>query len=337
MTVLVGDVGATKTQIAIAEGDGQKWLLRNQRRYASREYQGLGEILTQYLASLEQPPKAAALAIAGPVANDRCEATNMPWHLDARALEAATGIARVRLLNDLEAIAWGIPGLDDDQRLTLQAGDLDARGNIAVVAPGTGLGQAGLFWDGKRHRPFATEGGHTDFAPTDAREFALLESLQARFGRVSWERVASGMGIENLYGFLLQYRGAAHHPQMAEVLAQQDKPQGEQTGDVAATVAALAATGDCDICQETMAWFMPLLGREVGNSALKLMARGGVYLAGGILPKNVDLLRSGGFLQGFVDKGRMRGLLEAMPVHLVLEEGCALIGAARFLSDPDIC
>ncbi|WPL15525.1 Glucokinase [Thiorhodovibrio winogradskyi] len=342
MTLLVGDVGGTKTQIAIAEKDGQDWRLRDIHRYVSQDYSGLDKILTHYLAQhlaqdparLEQPPVAAALAIAGPVADDRSETTNLPWQLDARALEEATGLARVRLLNDLEAIAWGIAGLNNDQLLTLQVGEPGARGNIAVVAPGTGLGQAGLFWDGQRHRPFATEGGHTDFAPTDAREFALLEHLQARFGRVSWERVASGMGIGNLYDFLHLYRNAAHHPRMAEVLARQDNPQGGQTGDLAARVAALAAAGDCDICQETMAWFMLLLGREAGNSALKLMARGGVYLAGGILPKNLDLLKRGGFIQAFLDKGRMRGLLEAMPVHLVLEEYCGLIGAARFLSEP---
>lgn len=331
MSVLVGDVGGTKTQIAVAWEDGSQWRLRHPRRYPSREYAGLDEILSHYLAGLARTPKAAALAIAGPVADDCSEATNLPWHLDARALESATGIARVRLLNDLEAIAWGIAGLTEKQFLTLQAGAAEACGNLAVIAPGTGLGQAGVFWDGQCHRPFATEGGHTDFAATDAREFALVEYLRGRYGRVSWERVVSGMGIGNLYQFLHQYRGVDHHPRMTAVLAQQERPRGEPAGDLAATVAALAATGDCGVCRETMDWFFVLLGREAGNCALKLMARGGVYLAGGILPKNLDLLRNGGFLQAFLDKGRMRGLLESMPVSLVLEEHGALIGAARFL------
>lgn len=324
MAVLVGDVGGTKTQVAIAQDHKTQWQLSNPRRYASQDYPGLGEILTDYLAGLEQRPTAAALAIAGPVADDRSAATNLPWRLDARRLETATGIARVRLLNDLEATAWGILGLGEDQCLRLQAGDATARGNVAVVAPGTGLGQAGLFWDGQRHHPFATEGGHTDFAPRDAREFALLEYLKTRFGRVSWERVVSGMGIANLYGFLHQESGARHHPRMQQTLAHQ--------GDIAAMVAELAAAGDCAICRQTMDWFALLLGREAGNTALKLMARGGVYLAGGILPKNLALIRSDGFLQGFLDKGRMRGLLAAMPVHLVIEDRVALIGAARFLS-----
>ncbi|MBK1649101.1 glucokinase [Rhabdochromatium marinum] len=325
MSVLVGDIGGTKTQVAIAQTTDGSVQLHHERRYASRDYAGLAAIVTDYLDGLASQgqvrPTAAALAIAGPVVADRCEATNLPWQLDARALESATGLDWVRLLNDLEAVAWGIPGLRPEQCLSLQAGQPDSQGHIAVVAPGTGLGQAGLFWDGQRHHPFATEGGHTDFAPTDAREFALLEFLQERFGRVSWERVVSGMGIETLYEFVLAYNEGTHHPRMEQTAG----------GDVAATVSALAAAGECGICQATMELFMRLLGREAGNTALKLMARGGLYLAGGILPKNLAVLQEGGFLQGFLDKGRMRGLLEAIPVQLVLEERIALIGAARAL------
>lgn len=329
MVVLVGDIGGTKTDIATAEVVNARVHLDQVRRHASRDYEGLAELLSDYLDEhprvAEQRPSVAAFAIAGPVADDRCDATNLPWRLDARALESATGLSRVRLLNDLEAIAWSIGALDDDQLVTLQPGNAGSVGNIAVVAPGTGLGQAGLHWDGDRHRPFATEGGHCDFAPTDARELALLEHLQAQFGHVSWERVVSGMGIPILYDFLLRYRGASQDPRIREVLARE--------GDLAAAVARLAEAGQCPVCEEVMEWFALLLGREVGNVALKLMARGGVYLAGGIPPKNQALLARGGFLQGFLDKGRMRGLLEAMPVRLVLEERCALIGAARFLDD----
>ncbi|MBK5968592.1 MULTISPECIES: glucokinase [Thiorhodovibrio] len=332
MVVLVGDIGGTKTHLATADMVSGQVRLARECRYVSRDYPGLEDILrlylSEHLSDLAQRPAGAAFAIAGPVADDRSDATNLPWHLDARALEAATGIAQVGLLNDLEAIAWSIAGLDETQRLAIQSGDSAARGNIAVVAPGTGLGQAGLFWDGQSHRPFATEGGHTDFAPTNALEFALLEHLQRRYGHVSWERIASGMGIENLYEFLHQHRGATHHPRMQETLVQQ--------GDVAAAVSMLAAGGECAICQEVMDWFAQLLGRETGNVALKLMARGGVYLAGGILPKNLDLIRGSGFLQGFVDKGRMSGLLKAMPVHLIVEERSALIGAAHYLNEQRI-
>lgn len=323
MQRLVGDIGGTKTHLALAAWQGGRWTLTAERRYPSRDYPGLGEMLTDYLAPLDVRPDSGAFAIAGPVLADRCTATNLPWQIDARALEAATGLAQVRLLNDLEAIAWGIAELEAEQWLTLQSGDSSACGNAAVVAPGTGLGQAGLFWDGTRHHPFATEGGHSDFAPRDAREFALLQHLSARFGRVSWERVVSGMGIALLYPFLCQYRNSAHHPEVAAVI--------EQQGDVAASVARLAQAGACPICQETMTLFMELLGRELANTALKLMARGGVYLAGGIVPKNLALAQQGDLLRGFLDKGRMRALLEAMPVRVVLEERVALLGAARYL------
>lgn len=326
MTVLVGDIGGTKTELALARMHDAKVLLRHVCRYPSRDYPGLDAIVRRYSAENLLPhgehPQQAVFAVAGPVANGRCEATNLPWLLDARALESAASISSVRLLNDLEAVAWGIDSLTEAQCVQLQAGDPASSGNRAVVAPGTGLGQAGLYWDGKGHRPFATEGGHTDFAPVDAREFALLEYLQGRFGRVSWERVASGMGIGNLYDFLQRQSGSAHHARLEQAMT--------GAGDVAATVSELAASGDCPVCRETMDWFARLLGREAGNTALKLMARGGLYLAGGIPAKNLDLLRAGGFLQAFRDKGRMSGLLEAIPVRLVLEERVALIGAARF-------
>lgn len=322
--VLVGDIGGTKTHLAVAQWREGQCCLEAERRYPSRDYPGLEVIVCEYLATVQMRVNCGALAIAGPVMGERCEATNLPWQIQARALEAATGLERLHLLNDLEAVAWGIGGLDERQVQTLQVGDPAAQGHIAVVAPGTGLGQAGLFWDGQRYHPFATEGGHTDFAPRDAREWALLEQLSARFGRVSWERVVSGLGIENLYHFLCQYRNRPRHPDMEAVMARQ--------GDVAAAVAQLATADACPVCRETLELFMALLGREVGNTALKLMARGGVYLAGGIVPKNLALATQSDFLPNFLDKGRMRPLLEAMPVRVVLEARVALLGAALYLT-----
>ncbi len=191
-----------------------------------------------------------------------------------------------------------------------------------MVAAGTGLGEAGLYWDGNRHHAFATEGGHTDFAPTDDREFALLKHLQQRFGHVSWERVVSGMGIGNLYLFLAESHHAEHPAAVATALA--------SDGDLAAAVAVEAAAG-CPLCAETMDLFALLYGREAGNMALKHMALGGVFLGGGIAPKNLDLLRNGGFMRGFLDKGRMRPLMQRMPVRVILEPRTPLFGAARFL------
>jgi glucokinase len=208
----------------------------------------------------------------------------------------------------------------------LQPGAADARGNACVVAAGTGLGQAGLFWDGQGHRPFATEGGHCSFAATtDSREIGLLVHLTERYGHVSWERLVSGMGIGNIYGFLAEQATTAHADAVAKALA--------DGGDLAGAVAMTAAAGACPICVDAMDLFARLYGREAGNVALKHMALGGVYLGGGIAPKNLDLLQRGGFIAAFRDKGRMAGLMEQMPVHVILDPHTPLRGAARFLAD----
>jgi len=229
----------------------------------------------------------------------------------------------VRLLNDLEAVGWGIPALADDDVEVLHAGAPDACGNACIVAAGTGLGQAGLFWDGQRHRPFATEGGHADFAAKDERELALLKDLQQQFGHVSWERVVSGQGIGNIYRSIAARDGASHPPAIAAALA--------GDGDVAAEVAAAAADG-CPVCDEALDLFSSLYGREAGNTALKHMALGGVYLAGGIAPKNLARLKQPPFLDGFFDKGRMRDLMQRMPVRVILHQQVALLGAALFMA-----
>jgi glucokinase len=245
--------------------------------------------------------------------------------VDADHLEKCLSFDRVGLLNDLEAVAWGIPALGARDMVELHPGH-GGTGNACVVAAGTGLGEAGMFWDGHRHHPFATEGGHTDFAPSDERELGLLAHLQRRFGRVSWERVVSGMGIENIYGFMLEWHGAETPDWLAEQIAE---------GDTAAAVAEAAAAGRCSVCAETMDCFFKLYGREAGNMALKQMALGGVYLGGGIAPKNLNALRDSRFLEGFFAKGRMEELMRRMPVHVILREDTPLIGAARFMAAAD--
>jgi glucokinase len=325
MRVLVGDIGGTKTGLAVAEVDGDAVSLSEAGRYPSRDYGNLADIVRRYLAETGARCDVGSFAIAGPVVDGRSRTTNLPWHLDAAELAPALGFERVHLLNDLEAVAWGVAALGPDDLAEIHAGESGAsgapRGNACVVAPGTGLGEAGLYWDGKRHRAFATEGGHTDFAPADEREFALLKHLQQRFGRVSCERVVSGMGIGNIYAFLAEHHRAEHIPAVAEALA--------GGGDLAAAVAAGAASG-CPVCTETMDLFALLCGREAGNMALKHLALAGVYLGGGIAPKNLSLLRAGGFMEGFLDKGRMRGLMERMPVRVILNQEVPLLGAARF-------
>jgi glucokinase len=322
MSILVGDIGGTKTRLAVAEVQNERVALDLERRYSSNEFASLAEVIERFLDETGARCALGGFAVAGPVVDGRSKITNLPWALDAAALEDQLGFRRARLLNDLEASAWGIAALDPSDLAELQPGEPGGRGNACVVAAGTGLGEAGLYWDGQCHRAFATEGGHTDFAATDEREFALLNHLRKRFGRVSWERVVSGMGIGNIYLFLSDWRGATHVPAVAEIL--------ENGGDLAATVAEQAER--CPICAETMTLFALLYGREAGNMALKHMALGGVYLGGGIAPKNLDLLRRGELIQGFLDKGRMRPLMERMPVRVILDPLVPLLGAARFLA-----
>ncbi len=326
MRVLVGDIGGTKTGLAVAETDGTAVTLTGERRYPSAEFGSLSAIVGRYLEetgqALGEGVPFGAFAIAGPVHGRRSKTTNLPWEVDAQAMERDLGFRRVGLLNDLEAVAWGVAALGPDDLEELHPGEPGAQGNACVVAAGTGLGEAGLFWDGTRHHPFPTEGGHTDFAPVDEREFALLAHLQHKFGRVSWERVASGMGIGNIYEFLLGWYQAQTPAWLAQRIAE---------GDLAAAVATAAAEQGCPICAETMQVFFRLYGREAGNMGLKQMALGGVYLGGGIAPKNLGPLRASGFLDGFFAKGRMEPLMRRMPVRVILRGDTPLLGSARFM------
>jgi glucokinase len=325
MRILVGDIGGTKTGLGVAETDGCVVSVSARHRYPSGDYTSLEALVTRYLRDTGQTPAAdcpqAAFAIAGPVDGRHSKITNLPWEIDADRMERTLGFPRIGLLNDLEAVAWGIAALGPDDLAVLHPGEPGA-GNACVVAAGTGLGEAGLFWDGTRHHPFATEGGHTDFAPADVREFALLGHLQGRFGRVSWERVASGMGIANIYEFLLRWHQRTSPDWLVAQIA---------AGDTAAAVAQAAAAGRCPICAETMEMFFRLYGREAGNMALKHMALGGVYLGGGIAPKNLEALGISQFLDGFFDKGRMEPLMRRMPVRVILSGDAPLLGAARFM------
>ena len=333
MRVLVGDIGGTKTGLGVAETDGTRATLSETRRYPSADFDSLESILIQYLQETGQTPDQhcpwGAFAVAGPVQGRRSKTTNLPWEIDADLIEHILGFRRVGLLNDLEAVAWGVAALGPDDLAEIHPGgepsdpDVPRVGNACVVAAGTGLGEAGLFWDGARHRPFATEGGHTDFAPADERDLALLQYLQERYGHVSWERVVSGMGIANIYEFMLRWRRSVTPNWLAEEIAR---------GDLAAAVADAAAGGHCAVCVETMDLFFRLYGREAGNMGLKHMALGGVYLGGGIAPKNLPALQRSQFLDGFFSKGRMESLMRRMPVRVILRADTPLLGAARFMA-----
>lgn len=323
MSVLVGDVGGTKTALAVAESDDQgRIALKQEHRLPSADFDSLQALVQAYVDETGVHCRQGCFAVAGPVFQGRSDATNLPWVIDSAELERTLGLDQAWLLNDLEALAWGIAVLDARDFACLQAGDAEASGNACVVAAGTGLGEAGLFWDGAVHRAFATEGGHADFAPEDALEAELLMWLRERYGRVSWERVVSGSAIADLYRFLSEREGASHPEPIARIM--------EEGGDLSGAVAQAAQNGDHAICVQTMHWFARLYGREAGNMALKMMALGGVYLGGGVAPKNLGLLSSGGFLDGFLDKGRMRVLMARMPVRVILNEQAPLLGAARY-------
>jgi len=316
--VLSGDIGGTKTRLAIVTVAGTRVEIEHEVSFTSANYDKFETLLAEFLAGIDTP-RRAAFGVAGPVQGRVVQTTNLPWRIDADALQRQFGFERCLLLNDLEATACGLPALRSEDLLTLQAGAAEATGNAAVIAAGTGLGEAGLFWDGKDYQPFATEGGHASFAPSNTLEFSLLRHLQQQFGHVSWERVVSGMGIVSLHEFLCQYRGKAAPEWLISEM---------QSGDAAAAISATALAGRDEICAQTMQLFVQLYGAEAGNLALKTMSRGGIYLGGGIAPKILPMLQSGEFLAAFLNKGRMKPLLEAMPVKVILNDRAALYGPA---------
>jgi glucokinase len=318
--VLAGDIGGTKTRLALVEVNGTQATITSEREFVSADYATFDDLLAEFMATAGDI-HSAAFGVAGPVHNDTVQTTNLPWRIAADALRLRFGFANCHLLNDLEATAWGLPALQRDDVFTLHAGDPHAHGNRAIIAAGTGLGEAGLFWDGHRHHPYATEGGHASFAPRDAMEFDLMLSMQQRFGHVSRERVVSGMGIPDLYDFLLA-RNGAHTP---DWLVDAMRTQGK-----AAAISNAAMSERDALCTETMHRFVSLYGAEAGDLALKTMSSGGLYVGGGIAPKIMPLLESGVFLAAFFDKGRMRPLLEAMPVRVILNDRAALYGPALF-------
>ena len=320
MNILTGDIGGTHTRLATVVKESGRFRVAHVTRYASRNFDGLQPIIERFLHDHpDDQPHQAAFGVAGPVVDGSCRTTNLPWELSETALSGALGITRAHLLNDLEALAWGIDTLDDAELTPLQTGHPVEQGNKAVIAAGTGLGQAGLAFDGARHRPFACEGGHTDFAPQTERDVALLNALQARYGHVSWERIVSGPGLVELFRHVLA---------SAKVVAPDWLNDPQQ--DAAANISQRALTGDEDLCVETLDWFIELYGREAGNLALKLNARGGLYLGGGISPKILAALRTGRFMEAFLDKGRMSELLRSVPVKVICDEQIALSGLARY-------
>ena len=323
MRVLAGDIGGTKTRLGVFDVHGTRLEIVTERSYPSSRYSGLENIVQNFLDGSGADCRQACFGIAGPVQRGRAQATNLPWIVEEQTIAELFGFEHVALINDLEANAWGIGALRKNDFWTLNAGSPAAGGNACIISAGTGLGEAGLYWDGQRHWPFACEGGHTNFSPSNDLEIALLEYLRKRFGRASWERVLSGTGLANVHDFLRSHRAVPAPSWLRNQLS---------SGDAAAIISRTALKNRDTLCVEALDLFIHLYGVEAGNHALKIMATGGVYLGGGIAPKNLERFKGPLFMQGFLDKGRMKPLLEAMPVKIITNDRTALYGPALYLA-----
>jgi glucokinase len=325
--ILAGDVGGTKVHLALYNFAGGRLVEVRDHKFPAHEYATLDDVVKAFLAQAGDKKEeivAACFGCPGPVRDGRLKLTNLPWTLDERKLQRSVEIKHIFLINDLEANGYGIPELAAEKVFTLHEGDPSSVGHRGLVSAGTGLGEALLIWDAKTqtHTPLASEGGHCDFAARNDREIALLSYLLRTLkGRVSFERVVSGLGIKNVYAFLRDDQ------KMEEPAWLRDRMAAE---DPNAVIGQCAEDGSSEICFETMRMFTSALGAEAGNVALKVLAMGGIYLGGGIAPKILKTMQSGEFTKAFLDKGRLSPLLETMPVRIILDDTCALLGAAAF-------
>ena len=321
--ILAGDVGGTKTALALFERSDAGPREVRSRTFPSREYPSLETILAEFLEDgPRRAPDAACFGIAGPVLVGAVKTTNLPWRVETESLAAATRAPRVTLLNDLQAAAYGMLRLAPDELATLQAGSDDGPpGNAAVLAPGTGLGEAMLYWDGKRYHAIASEGGHADFAARTDREVALSRHLRERFGEhVSYERVLSGDGIHRIYDFLRKSDDVPEPAWLGEAIAE---------GDPNAAITRIGLAAGHPLCVATLDLFCSILAAEAGNLALRSTATSGVFLAGGIAPRILPALRTGNFVREFNAKGRFAEWMTTVPIRVSLNPLAPLLGAAQ--------
>jgi glucokinase len=318
--ILAGDIGGTNARLAYFQPQNGHLSLVSERIFPSREHSELGEIVTRFVDDSGTRPDAACFGIAGPVRNGRVETSNLPWVIEQSLLAKQIHLPATLLINDLEASAWGIGALAAGDLVPLNKVSGPSVGNQGVIAPGTGLGEAGLFWDGSRHHVFACEGGHADFGPQGDLQIELVRFLQARFGHVSYERVLSGPGLVNVYEFLRDSGCGKESPEFAAAL---------KKGDPAATISKAALDGTEVLAERALDLWVAVYGAEAANLALKVMATGGLFLAGGISPKILSKLTGPAFMKAFLAKGRLQPLMEAIPVQVVTNEKAGLLGAAR--------
>ena len=317
--ILAGDIGGTNARLALFDVRNGQFNLVTATIFPSRNYSGLDQIVTEFVTTSGVHPAQACFGVAGPVTNGEVETSNLPWKIQSRRLADELKINTALLINDLEATGWGVGALSADDLVALTQIS-STTGNQALIAAGTGLGEGGLYWDGSRHHVFASEGGHCDFAPADELQLELFGYLHARYGHVSYERVLSGPGLVNILEFLRDTgRGKVPGWLSAEM----------KVMDPAAAISAAAMDAKCPMSEQAMDIFVSIFGAEAGNLGLKIKATGGVFLAGGIAPKILAKLATPLFLDAFLSKGRLRHLMEVMPVNVIINDKLALLGAAR--------
>lgn len=318
-TILAGDIGGTNARLACFQPQRGRLQLISERVFPSRDYSGLGEIVAKFLQDEGVRPEVACFGIAGPIMNGRVETSNLPWIIEQSKLAKQTQTPATFLINDLEASAWGLAAMGPQDLVALNQAKT-AEGNQAVIAPGTGLGEAGLFWNGSRHEIFACEGGHADFAPQGDLQIELLRFLAKKFGHVSYERILSGPGLVNVYEFL-RMKDCSREPEGFTAQLTQD--------DDAAVISRAASDGSNPLAEQALDLWISVYGAEAGNLALKTMATGGIFLAGGISPKILPKLTGPLFMRAFLDKGRLRPLVESILVQVVTNDKAGLLGAAQ--------
>lgn len=321
--VLAGDIGGTKTDLAIFSVESGPHEPLTQTEVHSADYPSLQALVREFLESVKTPVERACFDVAGPVINGRVQITNLPWVMDEASLARDLNLKSVRLMNDLEAVARAIPILRPGDVRTLNAGQPIPNGAIGVIAPGTGLGESFLTWDGSKYVSHGSEGGHSDFAPTDERQIGLLRYVLERFGHAGVERVCSGIGIPNIYEYLRDIERLPENPEIAELIASAK----DRTAVIADS--AIDPSHPSKLCAATIETFVSILASEAGNLALKVMATGGIYLGGGVPLHVLSALEKPGFMESFKRKGRFAELMGRIPVHVILNRA-ALVGAAAY-------
>jgi glucokinase len=319
--ILAGDIGGTKVNLALFEVADRKLILGPLATYRSRDYSNLEEMVRAFLTKHQLKVDYACFGVAGVVRNDRAKLTNLTWTVDASELNLALNLKQVWLVNDLEANAYGFAGLEPDDFVLLNRGEEAPDGNRAIISAGTGLGEGGLLWDGSRRVAIASEGGHADFAPRTDLDVELLRYLRTKLGQVSWEHILSGRGFVRVYEFLRDTGRGAEPDWLTEQCREQDP---------AIPITRAGLESKSDLCVQTVELFVHYYGAEAGNLALKMLATGGMYIGGGIAPKLIAKMKDGAFMRAFIGEGRMKDVLAAMPVRVIMNDKTALIGAARY-------